>query len=256
MQNFKKSLGQNFLIDKNIAKKITKLIGNYKNKNIIEIGPGKGALTDFIIKSKPKKLILIEKDKYLFDKLIEQYSSFKFIEIHNMDALNFNFKKIKKPKSIIGNLPYNISIKLIIMWFKEIIDYNEIIIMIQKEVAQKMKYKNYKKMNRLNFLTGLFANFDIKFNVSKNVFFPKPKILSSVIKITPKKNYIEKEFEKIENFTRIIFHNKRKKLRNVIPKENKFFLEKNLNNKKIFELLNYRAEDLSIEKLMFLFKAF
>ena len=89
--------------------------------------------------------------------------------------MKFNFKKINKPKSIIANLPYNISIKLIINWLKDMTDYNEIVVMIQKEVAQKMNYKKTNKMNRLNVLIAITSNFKIEFNVSKNVFFSKTK---------------------------------------------------------------------------------
>ena len=182
----KKSLGQNFLIDKNISIKIVKIIKNYKNKTIIEIGPGKGALTDIIFEKKPKKIILIEKDYELFIKLKKKYKNNSCVKIYNDDALKFDYSKINKPKSILANLPYNISIKLIINWLKQISEYEEIILMIQKEVAEKMKYYNVKKINRLNLLTAISCNYKIEFDVSKNVFFPKPKVTSSVIKITPK----------------------------------------------------------------------
>ena len=113
----KKSLGQNFLIDKNISKKILNLT-NIKNKTIIEIGPGKGFLTDEIISRKPKKLTIIEKDQYLFLKLKEKYRNIKNIEVINHDALKYNYKENLNAKTIISNLPYNISIKLIIKCLK------------------------------------------------------------------------------------------------------------------------------------------
>ena len=156
----KKSLGQNFLIDKNIAKKIVNLATNICEKNIIEIGPGKGALTDEIIRKDPKKIILIEKDKLLYEYLLYKYKENKNIKIFNQDALTFDYSIIEKPKTIISNLPYNISIKLIINWLKNISEYNEIIVMIQKEVAKKMQYKNIKKRNRLNTLMEITSNFD------------------------------------------------------------------------------------------------
>ena len=113
----KKSLGQNFLIDKNIANKIVN-ITSINDQSIIEIGPGTGFLTDEIIKKKPKKLYLLEKDYFLYQELKRKYYKYKNIEIINDDALNFNFKSIKEKKKIISNLPYNISIKLIINWLK------------------------------------------------------------------------------------------------------------------------------------------
>ena len=251
----KKSLGQNFLIDKNISKKILKLVDNYENKNIIEIGPGTGALTEHIINKKPKKLILIEKDKMLFNKLLTKYKNFKSIEIYNEDALKYDFTKIKKPKSIIANLPYNISIKLLISWLKQISDFKEIVVMIQKEVAQKMNYNINDKLNRLSFLISISCNYKIEFHVSKNVFFPKPKVDSSVIKLL-KKNNIKLDFSKLENFTRLLFRNKRKKIKNVLPIQIINILKQNNISYDFNEILNSRAEDLKIEIITKLFKEF
>ena len=112
----KKSLGQNFLIDHNIAKKIASIVSSYTNYNVIEVGPGNGFLTDYIIKKNPKKLILIEKDYKLYLKLKEKYKDNKKINIYNVDALTTKiYDKINKPKIIISNLPYNISIKYLLI---------------------------------------------------------------------------------------------------------------------------------------------
>ena len=114
----KKSLGQNFLIEKNIVKKIINLT-NLKNKDIVEIGPGKGALTDEIVKAKPKSITLIEKDYNLSKDLLNKYKLKKNIVILNQDILKFNFDKIKKKKLIVlGNLPYNISTKILTSFIK------------------------------------------------------------------------------------------------------------------------------------------
>jgi len=247
----KKSLGQNFLIDKNIAKKIVNLAKNICEHNIIEIGPGKGALTDEIIKKNPKNIILIEKDKLLYEYLLHKYKKITNIKILNIDAIIYDYSIIEKPKTIISNLPYNISIKLIINWLKTISEFNEIIVMIQKEVAQKMQYKNMKKRNRLNVLTEITSNFDIMFNVSKNVFYPKPKIMSSVINIKPKKN-ININIDNLENFTRDLFKNKRKQISNVLQ------LNK-INNKDKINNLNIsksRAEDLTLKEIIQIFNEY
>jgi len=251
----KKSLGQNFLIDKNISKKIVSLIKDINRKNIIEIGPGKGALTEIIIKNNPKKLILIEKDQFLFNELSFKYKKNKIVEIHNQDALNFDYSHIDKPKSIIGNLPYNISIKLIINSLKKLSNYKEIVFMIQKDVARKMSYKNSIKKNRLNVLTEISSNFEIKFDVSKNVFFPKPKVISSVIKMTPN-NKLKFNFTDFENFTRMLFRNKRKIIQNILPKDKLKILKENNDEYYNTKILKYRAEDLTIEKIFTLFRKF
>ena len=114
----KKSLGQNFLIEKNIVKKILGL-SDLNGKNVIEIGPGKGALTDEIIKLKPKSLTLIEKDNKLFKFLNSKYYLIKKVKIINDDILKFDLNKIRKNKiTIIGNLPYNISSQILIKFIK------------------------------------------------------------------------------------------------------------------------------------------
>ena len=114
----KKSLGQNFLIDKNIVKKIIELV-NLRNKNVVEIGPGKGALTDEILKKKPKSLIIIEKDNFLANQLKEKYKDVKILKIYNNDILKFDLeKKIFKNSEIFGNLPYNISSQILIKFLK------------------------------------------------------------------------------------------------------------------------------------------
>ena len=248
MHKPKKSLGQNFLIDKNIAKKIVN-ITSINNQYIIEIGPGTGFLTDEIIKKKPKKLYLLEKDKSLYLYLKKKYYDYKNIEIINDDALNFNLQYIKERKKIISNLPYNISIKLIINWLKIECKVQKMILMIQKEVADKMNYVNKTKKNRLNLFIEVASRFNIEFNVSNNVFFPKPKISSSVISITPKKN-LNINLNSFESFTREIFQYKRKKLSTVLKLKGKKI---SLNNSGIYEK---RAEDLLFSELMSVFNQF
>ena len=135
----KKSLGQNFLKDKNIISKILNLV-KIKDKNIVEIGPGKGSLTEAIIKKKPKSLILIEKDIELSNKLQIKYSKLKKIKIYNKDILKFDIERILKSKSIIfGNLPYNISSQILVKFIKMEKwppKYNDIIFMFQKELGE------------------------------------------------------------------------------------------------------------------------
>ena len=247
MKKPKKSLGQNFLIDQNISNKIANLISDF-NYNIIEVGPGKGRLTDSIIKKNPKNLTIIEKDKNLYLNLIEKYKNKKNIKIINKDALNFDYNLIKKPKIIVANLPYNISIKLIINWLKMKNQFEYLILMIQKEVANKMNYINNSKKNRLNLLMEISSNYYIKFNVSNKVFFPKPKVDSSVIKIIPKRTRIN--IDDFENFTRDIFKFKRKKLSKVLSLNN--LKKSRIKN----EYLEKRAEDLSTNELLQVFKEF
>ena len=243
---YKKSLGQNFLIDKNIIKKIVSLTV-VKNKNIIEIGPGTGTLTNEILKRKPKSLGLIEKDKNLSDQLRKKFLKEKNFKIYNNDILKFNLEKIIKPNTIIfGNLPYNISSQILIKilrlkkWPPNI---NDLIFMFQKELGEKIighfSSKNY---GRLSIVTNFRLKIINKFYVSRNCFFPKPKITSIVLHFQPKEiiNYKIKRISSLEKVTNTIFSNKRK----MINKNLKKILSSNEINK-IHDLkINSRPSEL------------
>ena len=248
MNSPKKSLGQNFLIDKNVIKKILKLC-LIKNKNIIEIGPGGGALTDEILKFKPKSLILIEKDDFLAKSLIKKYSDIKFVKVFNEDILKLNLDKIIKKNTIIfGNLPYNISSQIllkIIKCNKWPPNFKNLILMFQKELGEKIigKFltKNY---SRISIITNLRLSVIDKFLVSPNCFRPIPKVNSMVIHFKPKKMlYNLKNISSLENVTRIIFSNKRKMINKSIRKI--------LNDKKISSIkglnLKNRPENIKPE---------
>ena len=230
MSFFKKSLGQNFLIDKNVIKKIVNL-AVIKNKNVIEIGPGKGALTDEILNKSPKSLYLIEKDRKLFEYLKKKYSKINSVKIFNDDILNFNVVDILKKNSIIfGNLPYNISsqilVKILKIWP---VGYTDVIFMFQKELGEKIISKfpspNY---GRLSILTYLRLKVLKKFLVSENCFSPEPKVTSMVVHFLPKKNmnYKIDNLKNLEKITNILFSNKRKMIRKNINKIlNKYEIE-------------------------------
>ncbi len=240
MRYAKKSLGQNFLIDSNIIKKIVNLTA-INNENILEIGPGKGALTNEILKNKPKSLILIEKDFLIYKDLKSKYKNYKNIEIYNKDFLQFDIeKKLKKNTIIFGNLPYNISSQILVKlirfktWPPK---YNNVIFMFQKEVAEKIIGTfNTKKYGRLSILTNYRLNITKKFNVSPNSFFPKPRVNSSVLFLKPKKTISSniKNIENLEKVTNILFSNKRKMINKSIKKifnKNKLNLIKDLDIK-------------------------
>ena len=241
----KKSLGQNFLIDFNIIKKIINLTA-IKNRNILEIGPGKGALTDKILENNPKSLILIEKDNNLFNNLVNKYKKNKIIKIYNEDILKFNLEKILKNKTIIfGNLPYNISSQILIKLIKFNIwppNYSELILMFQKEVAEKIIGKSY---GRLSIIVNFRLKILNKFNISSNCFFPKPKVMSTVVHFQTKiiNNYKIKNLKNLENITNIFFSNKRKMINKNIKKILKINQLSMLNSLN----LNQRPSDLKPE---------
>ncbi len=250
MHYLKKSLGQNFLIDHNIIKKIVKITKIY-NKNILEIGPGKGALTDYILRERPKSLILIEKDNILSKELKEKYKNNKKVTVYNNDILKIDFESKMKENSIIfGNLPYNISSQIlvkIINFKKKPPKYQSLILMFQKEVAERIiGFYGTKNYGRLSILANYRLDIFNKFNVSPNSFFPKPKVISTILFFKPKNKlqYKIKNLENLEKVTKILFSNRRK----MINKS----LRKLFNSRKleIIKDLNQfsRPEDLKPEK--------
>ena len=240
----KKSLGQNFLLDKNLCRKITNHI-NIKNKNIIEIGSGTGQLTNEIIKLNPKKLILIEKDNSLYEKLKLNYLDNKSIEIKNIDVLKDSLS-FKSNFNIIANLPYNISTKIIIKLLIKYKNFKEMVFLVQKEVSDKFKYKLLKKKNKYNLFLEIVSNYQVLHNISNKVFYPKPKVQSTLIKITPKN--IELDKEKLWIFSNKIFMNKRKKINNNFNKMNNRIVDK--------KILEKRPEDLNKSEYLELFNLF
>ncbi len=187
----KKSLGQNFLIDKNVITKIVNL-AKIKDREIVEIGSGKGALTEEILKRKPKSLKIIEKDEILCNFLKKKYSQNKNIKIFNKDILKFNLERIVQNNSIIfGNLPYNISSQILvkIIKFKNIISkFDDIVFMFQRELGKKIIGKfSSSHYGRLAILTDYKLAVNKTFTVSPNCFVPKPKVYSMIIHFKPKK---------------------------------------------------------------------
>tara|TARA_E500000178_G_C16971531_1_gene731166 strand:+ start:828 stop:1592 length:765 start_codon:yes stop_codon:yes gene_type:complete len=238
----KKSLGQNFLIDKNIINKITSL-KSIKNRNILEIGPGRGALTEKILEKKPKSLILIEKDYKLYEVLKKKYKNNNKVTLFNSDILKIDLEKIIDIKSIVfGNLPYNISSQILIKLIKFKNwppKFTDLIFMFQKEVAEKIIGKSF---GRLTVITNYRLKLSNKFDVSPNCFYPKPKITSSVLHLSPikKENNKIKNLDNLEMITNIFFSNRRK----MIKKNYKKILGK----KRIKNLnLNLRPSDLKSE---------
>jgi 16S rRNA (adenine1518-N6/adenine1519-N6)-dimethyltransferase len=236
----KKSLGQNFLIDKNIANKIINTI-EITNNNIIEIGPGLGALTEKILEKKPNKLIIIEKDIELYQKLLTKFDK-KKIKIINDDALLFDFSKINRFK-LISNLPYNISSKFLLKTIKQNKNFTDLVCMIQSELADKFNYK-IGKMNKYKFISEYCGKYKILFNVSPNAFYPKPKVNSKVVKFKLIKQDLNSK--NLDLFLNIFFKNKRKKIKS--NKNIKFFINE--------EIANKRYEDLKYTEILDIYKKF
>ena len=233
----KKSLGQNFLVDKNILKKIIEINIINNESEIVEIGPGTGNLTNYLIKKNPKKIVGIEKDKELSKNLVSKF--FGKAEIINKDILKFfNYEIFNNNTIIIGNLPYNISSQILV---KFILDNNfsfkALIFMFQKEMANRiLAHVNSKDYGRLSIISNW--KFEIKrlFDIKPSSFSPRPKVDSSLLLFKEKrKKFPLKDVKNLEKITKILFNQRRKKIRKSIN-----FIFRN--NKNIISQLNLNLD--------------
>ncbi len=242
----KKSLGQNFLIDNEILNKIVNLGKISSNDIVLEVGPGTGNLTEKILKKKPKKIVVVEKDKELSKNLREKFNN--NIEIINDDILNYNQDIYLNKKIIIfGNLPYNISTQILTSWIK-INNLNNfckrLILMFQKEVADRiLASHNTKNYGRLSIISSWKMDIEKIIDVNPNSFFPPPKIKSSLLFFKPKNNYYKiKNAKNLEHITNIFFNQRRKMIKKplkiLFKNYEKVAEELNLN-------LNLRPQNLS-----------
>lgn len=237
----KKKFGQNLLIDRNILDKIKTLIPKNLN-HILEIGPGTGLLTEQIIIKSPKFLTLVEIDSELTELLKNKFRENKKIKIINSDFLkkfetNFDFD------TVVSNLPYNISSQILIKLLKKTDPPNLMILMFQKEFADRIMEK---KLNNLNSFIRCFYEVRREFNVSNNCFRPIPKVNSSVVKFRKLKRPLlnHDEIEEYIIFKQKIFSHKRKTLGAILKIKGKF---------ELFNLKE-RAENLELMDLIKLFK--
>ena len=229
----KKSLGQNFLIDQTILKKIVSLI-KIKDKFVLEIGPGTGNLTSYILKSNPKKLIVVEKDEFLVNDLKKKFKN-KIIII-NDDILKIDETKLCEERLIVfGNLPYNISTEILAKWIINLDNKNfwfdSLILMFQKEVADRILSKfNSSNYGRLTILANWKLEIDKICDIKPVSFSPKPKVDSSLLFFKPKKFFYQfKNSKNLEKITRIFFNQRRKKIKtpfNILFKGNVNILNK------------------------------
>ena len=216
MINAKKSLGQNFLTDRNILEKIVNVTA-IKNKIIFEVGPGTGNLTSFILKNKPKKVFVIEKDNGLAENLNVNFG--EKLTIINDDILNINEESIFDEKVIVfGNLPYNISTEILSKWILNLKDnfwFNHLVLMFQKEVAERIiSTFNKSTYGRLSILANWKLEIKKICDIKPQSFSPKPKIDSSLLFFTPKKKFFKfKDPKNLEKVTRIFFSQRRKMLK-------------------------------------------
>ena len=240
----KKSLGQNFLVDRNILEKIVN-VTQITDKTILEVGPGTGNLTSFILKKKPKKIFVVEKDENLANHLEETFKN--QITIINDDILKINESSLFESKvTVFGNLPYNISTEILSKWITnstEDLWFNNLILMFQKEVADRIIAKfDTSNYGRLSIISNWKLNVEKICDIKPDCFSPRPKIDSSLLFFSPKKDFFKiKNPKNLEKVTRIFFNHRRKMIKKPF---NQLF---NGNQKVLDELnidLNLRPQNL------------
>ena len=212
----KKSLGQNFLIDRNVLEKIVDTV-EITNKEILEIGPGSGNLTTFILKKKPKKVFAIEKDDELALLLKDKFTN--EITIINDDVLKISEDKISNEKlTVFGNLPYNISTEILSRWIVRLGKnswFESLVLMFQREVAERIVAEsNTSKYGRLSILSNWKLNVKRIIDIKPQSFSPRPKIDSTLLLFTPRQNFFElNDAKNLEMITRVFFSQRRKMLK-------------------------------------------
>ncbi len=219
----KKALGQNFLLDKNITDKIIRSsltarnLDSFAEENVYEIGPGPGGLTRAVLDANPHRLTVIEMDARCIEIMRELQEFYPDkLEIVEGDALKFDFSQPSdKPKSIVSNLPYHISVPLLISWLMQMQNFNSLTLMFQKEVAERIMAKSgSKSYGRISVLAQLICNVELLFHLNPNCFVPAPKIWSSVLLFTPREQIPTSEtIKKIEKITEMAFGQRRKMIR-------------------------------------------
>ena len=224
----KKSLGQNFLIDTGIIEKICNSGNITENNNVLEVGPGTGNLTEFILQKKPKKFHVIEKDERLIKNLKERFE--KKLTIINEDILEYDLKLLSdKDLIIFGNLPYNISSQILanfINYSYSEFSYKKLVLMFQKEVADRiLAEENSKNYGRLSIFSSWKLNIKKIMDINPSSFFPKPKVMSSLLIFEPKINFIKfKNSKNLEHITNVFFNQRRKMIKkplNILFKDSK-----------------------------------
>ena len=245
----KKSLGQNFLHDKNIIHKIINASKISSNDQVLEIGPGTGNLTKYIISQKPKKIYAVEKDKSLAGELEKQYCN--KINVIKKDILKIpNEFYSGKKFLILGNLPYNISTKILSNWcLNNKLNVSKMVLMFQKEVAERILANvNSREYSRITILSRWKFDIHKITDVRAASFFPKPKIDSSVLEFTPKTKIHEiKDPKNLEKITKVFFSQRRKMINKPI---NILFKKLQFNYKKFNLHPSDRPQNVDIIKYL------
>ncbi len=250
-----KKYGQNFIFDESLCDKIVKYSQISSTSYALEIGPGPAGLTRSILKAGPEELDVVETDERCLPLLEEIKETYSNLNIHHKDALKLELKDINAnvQLDIISNLPYNIGTPLVLRWLKQVEHVNSMTLMLQKEVVDRIIAKpNNKNYGRLSIICQAICNVEKCFDVSPNAFYPKPKIWSSIVRMTPKSIQPDnKIINELEQITHAAFIARRKMIKSSLKN-----LHQNIDE--ILASLNLdpamRAENLSVNQYISLAK--
>jgi 16S rRNA (adenine1518-N6/adenine1519-N6)-dimethyltransferase len=240
-----KKYGQNFIFDSSLCDKIVRASGLIENQYVLEIGPGTAGLTRSILTKTPKVLAVIEMDTRCIPLLDDIKKYYPNLDIIQSDALKVNIADLGFPDKvkIIANLPYHIGTELVIKWLKQAELITSMTLMLQKEVVERIcAVHNTKAYGRLSVICQLIAKVEKCFDVAPTAFYPKPKVYSQVVKLTPLPNPLPKDLiEKVESITKLAFSGRRKMIKSSLkklqPNISALLIELKIND-------NLRAENL------------
>lgn len=242
---FRKKWGQNFLTDSNLLDRIVRTVEPQENDSFLEIGPGDGSLTELIF-PKVKQMVVVEIDPLLI-KHLSIRSDLNGLHIIHGDILLQDIEDlpIEEPVRIVGNIPYNIT-SSIIFWLIEQLDFwDDAFIMMQKEVAQRLTANiGTKEYSRISVVVGAYLDMEMCFKIPPDVFIPKPKVESAIIRFTKKSSPIvaDNQYVKFNKIVKMAFSKRRKMLRNSL---NDFDIPVSIQEEIDF---TRRPETLSIEE--------
>ena len=244
--NVKKSLGQNFITDINFLKKLSSLIIISKNSPVIEIGPGRGALTRELISKKLSQLTVIEKDDNLIDNLQILSKKHKKLRVVHQDALKIDYNKfIKKNSIIVGNLPFNISSKLLMHWIflnKWPPLYKKMYLMFQKEVGNRIVAEyGTKEYGRLSVIVQSRCKVKKLIIAKSKIFNPQPKVEGIVLEFTPHQEFSDLNINNLEKIVRKAFSQRRKKIKTTLSTYIHYLYDLSIDP-------NLRPENLSVKE--------
>ena len=217
----RRSLGQHFLLDLNLTRRIVRAAGDLNNQSIIEIGPGPGGLTRALLETSAKQVIAVERDERCIKGLKTLANTFpERLKIIEEDALNFNLKSYasKDKITVVANLPYNISIPLLISWLRQLSVINSMTLMFQKEVAERLSARpGTKGYGRTSVIAQWLCEVETVFCIPARAFVPPPKVVSAVVNFTPRVQPLSPaSFEILEKVTAAAFGQRRKMLRSAL----------------------------------------